>query len=168
MTGGIRGDSLTYNCVDAATEILTTHGRLCHGQVAAGDTALTLNAGTGIAEWQPVQAVYMFGDGPYPVVKMESVRHSSVTTPDHRWPVMFANRHGAAGVVRADPEPDLVRPAQRDVLLHRQHGRAEPPAHARRPLHAWAERYRRTEPADMRATLLRRKSPLMSAESAIT
>jgi hypothetical protein len=94
VAGGIRGDSLTYNGVDAATEILTNCGWLHHDQVAAGDMALTLDAGTGTAEWQPVQSVQVFGDGPYPVVKMESLRHSSVTTPGLRWPVMFAHRKG--------------------------------------------------------------------------
>ena len=53
---------------------------------------MTLDAGIGTAEWQPVQSVHVLRDGPYPVVKMESLRHSSVTTPDHRWPVMSAHR----------------------------------------------------------------------------
>lgn len=90
--GGTRGDSLTYNCVSGDTEILTVRGWLRHDQVQAGDTALTLNTGTGLAEWQPVQSVHVFGDGPYDVVKMENLSHSSVSTPDHRWPVMLSGR----------------------------------------------------------------------------
>ena len=90
--GGARGDSLTYNCVDAETEILTTRGWLRYDQVTSQDTALTLNTGTGMAEWQQVSSVHVFGDGPYPVTKMENLSHSSVTTPDHRWPVMISGR----------------------------------------------------------------------------
>ena len=92
--GGTRGDSLTYNCADADTEILTLRGWLKHGEVLAGDTCLGLNTGTGMAEWQPVQQVHVFDDGPYPVTKLESKSHSSVTTPNHRWPVMLSGRAG--------------------------------------------------------------------------
>lgn len=97
--GGRRGDSLTYNCVDASTEILTTRGWLAYDQVREGDTALTLNTKTGLAEWQPVTSVHIFEDGPYPVIKMESGTHSSVSTPNHRWPVMLSGRPGYNGWV---------------------------------------------------------------------
>ena len=90
--GGTRGSSLTYNCVARDTEILTTRGWLSYDQVRAGDTCLTLNADTGVAEWQPVQGVHIFGDGPYDVIRMENRTHSSVTTSDHRWPVMIMGR----------------------------------------------------------------------------
>jgi phage portal protein BeeE len=90
--GGARGDSLTYNCTSGDTEILTTRGWLTYDQVAAGDTCLTLNVGTGLAEWQPVTSVHVFDEGPYPVIKLENLAHSSVTTPDHRWPVMLSGR----------------------------------------------------------------------------
>jgi len=92
--GGRRGDSLTYNCADIETEILTTHGWLRHDQLSAGDMCLTLSTSTGMAEWQPVQAVHVFDDGPYDVIRMENLSHSSVTTPDHRWPVMLQGRRG--------------------------------------------------------------------------
>jgi HK97 family phage portal protein len=90
--GGSRGDSLTYNCVDSETEILTTRGWLHHDQVTTSDTALTLNTETGAAEWQQVKSVHVFDDGPYPVTRWESRSHSSVTTPNHRWPVMIKGR----------------------------------------------------------------------------
>ncbi len=94
--GGTRGDSLTYNCVDAETEILTTRGWLSHSQVTTSDTALTLNAETGISEWQPVGSVHVFDDGPFPVTRWESQGHSSVSTPNHRWPVMIKGRKNSA------------------------------------------------------------------------
>lgn len=94
--GGTRGDSLTYNCADAETEILTTRGWLRHDQVTVADTALTLNSETGVAEWQPVKSVHVFNDGPFPVTRWESQSHSSVTTPNHRWPVMIKGRKNSS------------------------------------------------------------------------
>ncbi len=83
--GGSRGNALTY-CADYATEILTRDGWKTYDQVQQGDTALTLNVGTGLAEWQAVDAVNVF-DGPHDVIEMRNKSHSSVTTPNHRWPV---------------------------------------------------------------------------------
>jgi HK97 family phage portal protein len=91
--GGTTGNSLTY-CADTETEILTLRGWLRYDQVTVDDTALTLNTDTGMAEWQPVQAVNVF-DGSHEVVKMENTGHSSVTTLNHRWPVTFL-RHECA------------------------------------------------------------------------
>lgn len=93
--GGKRGDSLTYNCVSSDTDILSTRGWLHYDQVTTEDTCLTLNPGTGAAEWQPVSSVHVFDEGPYPVVELENKSHSSVSTPDHRWPVMISGRPGA-------------------------------------------------------------------------
>lgn len=90
--GGQRGDSLTYNCLTTDSEILTTRGWLKYDQVTTSDTALTLNPTTGMAEWQPVQAVHVFDNGPFPVTKWENQGHSSVSTPNHRWPVMIKGR----------------------------------------------------------------------------
>jgi HK97 family phage portal protein len=90
--GGARGDSLTYNCVSGDTEILTQRGWLTYDQVTIKDTCLTLSTETGLAEWQPVTSVHVFDEGPYPVIKLENLAHSSVTTPDHRWPVMLSGR----------------------------------------------------------------------------
>ncbi|HET9967269.1 MAG TPA: hypothetical protein VFQ68_03470, partial [Streptosporangiaceae bacterium] len=75
-------------CADAGTEILTRRGWLRYDRVVAGDDCLTLNTGTGLAEWQPVTSVHVFTDGPYDVIRMEGPSHSSVTTPDHRWPAV--------------------------------------------------------------------------------
>ena len=90
--GGTRGDSLTY-CADTATEILTTRGWLHHDEVAVGDTALTLNTETGLAEWQPVDEVSVF-PGQHDVIEMSNGTHSSVTTLDHRWPVWYNGENG--------------------------------------------------------------------------
>jgi len=76
-------------CADAGTEILTGRSWLRHDQVTAADTCLTLNTGTGLAEWQPVISVHVFRDGPYDVIRLDGPSHSSVTTPDHRWPAVI-------------------------------------------------------------------------------
>jgi hypothetical protein len=84
--GGAQQVTAGTFCVDAETEILTGRGWLRHDQVRPGDTCLTLDSGTGLPEWQPVLAVHVFADGPHDVIRLTGPSHSSVTTPDHRWP----------------------------------------------------------------------------------
>lgn len=126
--GGTRGDSLTYNCSVTDSEILTTKGWLRYDEVKPGDTCLTLNTITGLAEWQPVTSVHVFEDGPYDVIEMESQSHSSATTPNHRWPVTTDSRPGwhwrttetltsAARVSAAVPVAAPVEPKWSDALV---------------------------------------------------
>jgi phage portal protein BeeE/2'-5' RNA ligase len=81
---------ILQNCVDTETEILTRDGWKHYDELTIGEEALTLNAETGLAEWGQVQRVYV-NEGPNPVVRMENKSHSSVSTPNHRWPVMAAD-----------------------------------------------------------------------------
>ena len=81
------------------SQLLSRRGWLDGGQVQPGDICLTLNTGTGLAEWQPVQAVNVFG-GPHDAVQWKPRSHSSVTTLDHRWPVWLAGRPGCRDVWR--------------------------------------------------------------------
>ena len=74
-------------CVDEETEILTRDGWKTHETVGVGDLALTLNHETGMSEWQPVQAVNRF-EGSHEMLSIESKTHSSLTTLNHRWPVI--------------------------------------------------------------------------------
>jgi hypothetical protein len=110
--GGKRGDSLTYNCVTTDTEILTTRGWLAYDQVREGDTALTLNHETGVAEWQPVTSVHIFEDGPYPVIEFTNSSHSSASTPDHRWPVITqgGRRWQHTGSLTSDARVTMAAP----------------------------------------------------------
>lgn len=80
------------NCVDTETEILSRDGWLRYDQVKPGDEVLTLDTETGLAEWQPVKRVYV-NDGPNEVVAMRNLSHSSVSTLNHRWPVMVSGRY---------------------------------------------------------------------------
>jgi phage portal protein BeeE len=87
--GGLKSSSLTY-CADGETEILTRRGWLRYDQVTTADTCLGLDIKTGLSRWQRVQAVNVFDDGPYDVIRLENSTHSSVTTPNHRWPIMLS------------------------------------------------------------------------------
>jgi len=75
-------------CVDESTEILTADGWKTWKHLHPGDSVLTYNHGTGTAEWQDVQEVCVFPAGPREMVSMEGRGHSSLTTPNHRWPVV--------------------------------------------------------------------------------
>jgi hypothetical protein len=74
-------------CVDEDTEILTENGWRRYDQVRPGDQVLTYNVDTGMAEWQPTMEVCVFPAEPRTLTLMEGKAHSSLSTPNHRWPV---------------------------------------------------------------------------------
>nr|WP_229806135.1 peptidoglycan-binding protein [Microbispora rosea] len=86
-------------CVDEETEILTRRGWRTYKELRAGDIALTLNHETGMTEWQPVLEVCVFPAREREMIRMRGDLHSSLTTPDHRWPVE-RHRRLAAGSTR--------------------------------------------------------------------
>lgn len=71
-------------CVDTETEILTQRGWLRYNELLIGDTSLSLNPDTGMAEWQPITDLYI-NTGHYEMVSMQGQTFDSVTTPHHRW-----------------------------------------------------------------------------------
>lgn len=79
-------------CVDEQTEILTDHGWVTYRDLHEGDSVLTLNHDTGMSEWGPVLEVCVFPALPREMISMESGTHSSLTTPNHRWPVERPHR----------------------------------------------------------------------------
>ncbi|MFV2172359.1 Hint domain-containing protein [Actinomadura sp. LOL_016] len=83
-------------CVDEETEILTTDGWKTFRDIQPGDVALTLNHETGMSEWQPLEDVYIFPAKPREMIRMEGRGHSSLTTPEHRWPVERFYRRGGS------------------------------------------------------------------------
>jgi len=83
-------------CVDEQTEILTQDGWRGYRDLRAGDIALTLEHDTGMAQWQPVLEVCIFPAVEREMVSMESSTHSSLTTPNHRWPVVRPHRRTGA------------------------------------------------------------------------
>ncbi len=93
-TGPSRGWADIGYCVDEETEILTAAGWKTFREVRPGDVALTLDHGTGLAEWQPVLDVYVFPARPRTMIRMAGRSHSSLTPPQHRWPVERPSRNG--------------------------------------------------------------------------
>ena len=75
-------------CVDTKTEIFTTEGWKSYKTLRSGDNALTLNHQTGKSEWKEVQTVNVFTEEKQKMLSMESRNHSSLSTPNHRWPVV--------------------------------------------------------------------------------
>jgi hypothetical protein len=75
-------------CVTDDTETLTREGWRRYDEIDVGATALTLNNDTGLAEWEPVEAVNVF-DGERWIYETEFRGHSSATTAEHRWPVQY-------------------------------------------------------------------------------
>ena len=87
-------------CVDEETEILTQRGWLLHQDLRIGDQTLTLNMGTGLSEWQPVEDVRRYERHDFQMFSMEGRGHSSLTTLNHRWPVSRHIDHGNGGKER--------------------------------------------------------------------
>lgn len=80
-----------WGCVDTDTEILTRDkGWVTEDRLNAGDVILTLNHDTGQQEWQAVQAVQRYQVDDTPMLRMQGQGHDSLTTLNHRWPVISA------------------------------------------------------------------------------
>lgn len=82
------------DCVDESTEILTASGWKPHSELSVGEEVLTLNHETGASEWQPCLEVKRFEAAPRRVLKMEGKEFSSLTTMNHRWPVVRPRKRG--------------------------------------------------------------------------
>lgn len=75
-------------CTLPDVEIMTADGWRTYDQLTPGDLVLTLNHETGLSEWQPVQAVNVWDVVDEPMVEITGKRHHSVTTLNHRWPIL--------------------------------------------------------------------------------
>lgn len=82
-----------YVCMSLDTEILTKRGWLTWAEVKAGDYAYTLRHETGDGQWGVVEEVLVFPAASRRMLSMEGTSHSSLSTLDHRWPVI--KRSGA-------------------------------------------------------------------------
>lgn len=84
---------LNHWCVSDDTEVLTRdRGWVLHGDLHIGDFIRTLNHSSGVAEWGPVLDIYRADVAGEPMVLIEGARHSSLTTPNHRWPSVRGRR----------------------------------------------------------------------------
>lgn len=81
-------------CADPMTEIMTATGWKTYSELREGDSVLTLNNRTGLSEWQDCLEVCVFPATPRDMISIESRSHSSLTTPNHRWPIMRPHYRG--------------------------------------------------------------------------
>jgi hypothetical protein len=87
-------------CADETTEILTPDGWRRHDEIAPGSVVMTLDHETGQSEWQPCSAVNRFAVADEPMVSIEGNWHSSLTTLEHRWPVLHRRTRGKQNEAR--------------------------------------------------------------------
>lgn len=79
---------LGVGCVDTETDIYTRDGWRRHDEVGVGTEVLTLDHETGMARWEPILVMNRFDVVDAPMLRMESGAHDSLTTMEHRWPVV--------------------------------------------------------------------------------
>lgn len=75
-------------CADDRTEILTATGWRRHDALEEGVDVMTLNHKTGLSEWKPIENVARFEVRDLEMRSIETRYHSSLTTMNHRWPVL--------------------------------------------------------------------------------
>lgn len=83
-----------YVCVDEETEILTADGWRKWDQVLVGQLAYGLDHETGEGTWAPIEDVIVLPAKDREVLSLEGQSHSSLTTLDHRWPILRRRRSG--------------------------------------------------------------------------
>lgn len=93
-----------YDCADEATEILTEDGWRRHDQISIGTRVLTLDHESGSAGWEPVLDLFRYEVTDEQMLSIELRHHSSLTTLNHRWPVL---RQGYA--LRPDGKRGTIR-----------------------------------------------------------
>lgn len=87
------GDS-NHWCVTPDTEAFTAEGWKRYADLRVGEQVLTLNHETGLSEWGDLLAVNVFDVADEEMVSLASRTHSSLTTLNHRWPVMHRTTEG--------------------------------------------------------------------------
>lgn len=89
LGGGNDGEDIVeFGCVDTETEILTDQGWCTLSDIQVGTMILTLNHETGFSEWQPIEHINSYYVHNKPLVSLEGNYHSSLTTPNHKWPII--------------------------------------------------------------------------------
>ena len=84
-------------CLDEQSEVLTARGWLGVNDLRIGDSALSLDHGSGLSDWRPVTDIYRSHVINEPMVSIEGRFHSSLTTLAHRWPVLRTQLGSANG-----------------------------------------------------------------------
>lgn len=81
-------------CVDDETEALTRRGWVSGREIRVGDEVLTLDHESGLSRWSPVNDLYRADVVDEPMIEIGMRGHSSLTTPNHRWPVLGSRLKG--------------------------------------------------------------------------
>jgi hypothetical protein len=84
----------TSKCVDEETRIFTPDGWRSHLDLLPGDQVLTLDHITGLSRWEPVIAVNRYMRSAVPMMRINRRGHDSLTTLNHRWPVLSLRSGG--------------------------------------------------------------------------
>lgn len=122
-------DENLYYCVDPETEMLTARGWMRYEDLEVGELVYTADIDSGMAGWQPLQAVNVF-DHDGKMLALEGQQHSSLTTDNHRWFVSQRTKTGpvtqwrrsdqltqASAVPRTLPGMTPVTPTVSDALV---------------------------------------------------
>ena len=70
------------------TEIYTESGWVTHEKLEAGTRVLSLDIASGLSGFEPITGVRREHVSDHEMIEITGRCHSSLTTPDHRWPVM--------------------------------------------------------------------------------
>lgn len=92
------GDANHWPC-DEMTDIYTRDGWVTYEGLQAGVEVLALDIKTGLSSFQPIDGARVEHVTDRPMLSVEGRYHSSLTTPDHRWPV---ERDGALEWARTE------------------------------------------------------------------
>ena len=79
-------------CVDDQTEALTKRGWKYWYEIKEDDELLVLDHISGLSKWQPILKMNIMEVEDEPMLSMETMVHSSLTTLWHKWPVHHTKR----------------------------------------------------------------------------
>jgi hypothetical protein len=80
---------------DENTEVLTKSGWVSHESLDSGTEVLAFDVESGTSAWEPIAGVVRAQVVDREMIEISGRSHSSLTTPDHRWP--FRGRDGRFG-----------------------------------------------------------------------
>jgi hypothetical protein len=109
-------EDLNHWCADEQTEVLTFEGWRRYDQLQVDDLVLTLDHKVGVSEWQHVSEVNVFDVVDEPMVSLEGAGHSSLTTLNHRWPVIRGTEREFVTTAELEPTDTLFTAADLDEV----------------------------------------------------
>ncbi len=105
------GDS-NHWCLPVDAEILTRTGWMTHDQLTLGQQVATLNTATGQQQWQPLEGAQAFPITTEPMLRLLGPGHHSLSTMNHRWPVLRDGQLTMTTSSDLRPEDELITPGE--------------------------------------------------------